>query len=337
MQPKLSICIPTYNRASYLDECLNSIISQVNDNIEIVISDNASTDDTKEIISKYQKIFPNIIYHRWLKNMGFDKNILKVVEIATGDYCWLMGSDDALGQNAIKKIARELESKCDVYLCNRTECNINLNPQREKLWLSQTTKDQIFNFSNKIQLLDYLNKSRSLGALFSFISSIIVKKEVWSQVNYNKELSAKGYAHVFMLLSLMNSGIKLKYISDPRIILCRLGNDEFNKNDLLGRFLFDIDGYEKMAKSFPGDIYKNILRILTCEYKLPRIAKIRNSITDPKTWHKTKERLIKIGFKKRNLKISEILGSSSILILSCLTFKRYLDKFKHYIYLFKTK
>ena len=59
MNYELSICIPTYNRAEYLKEALDSIIKQINDTnrdkVEICISDNASEDNTKELIENYRK------------------------------------------------------------------------------------------------------------------------------------------------------------------------------------------------------------------------------------------------------------------------------------------
>lgn len=61
-QPLLSICIPTYNRSTYLEEALCNIINDTSfsDDIEIIISDNASTDNTQEIVSKYIKHYSNI-------------------------------------------------------------------------------------------------------------------------------------------------------------------------------------------------------------------------------------------------------------------------------------
>lgn len=73
MKPVLSIAIPTYNGAKYIREALDSIITQLDDvdeEVEIVISDNASTDQTPEIISEYQKKYPFIKYFRNDENLG---------------------------------------------------------------------------------------------------------------------------------------------------------------------------------------------------------------------------------------------------------------------------
>lgn len=94
----LSICIPTYNRAKALDETLKSITKQLvftnTNKIEIVISDNCSTDETSEIVDKYKSIFPHkIIYSRNDEDI-VDKNFEKVLSLANG--CFLKLNNDTL-------------------------------------------------------------------------------------------------------------------------------------------------------------------------------------------------------------------------------------------------
>lgn len=69
----VSICIPTYNRAPYLKKCLDSLVCQaefLNGDVEIVISDNASTDDTHNVVNEYQKTYGNITYHKNTMNIS---------------------------------------------------------------------------------------------------------------------------------------------------------------------------------------------------------------------------------------------------------------------------
>ena len=75
-KPLLSICIPTYNRDECLNNCIYSIVSQKmfnSSDVELVISDNASDDNTYEIVKKYQEQYKNIIYTRNSENIG-DRN-----------------------------------------------------------------------------------------------------------------------------------------------------------------------------------------------------------------------------------------------------------------------
>lgn len=94
--PLLSICIPTYNRAANLDHCLHSIFSQM-DNIpaiEILVSDNASTDNTREVVERYAAHYPFLKYSRNETNIGADRNIHQVMQQARGKFIKLQGDDD---------------------------------------------------------------------------------------------------------------------------------------------------------------------------------------------------------------------------------------------------
>ncbi|WP_428897642.1 Glycosyltransferase involved in cell wall bisynthesis [Parelusimicrobium proximum] len=109
-KPLLSICIPTYNRASFLEIALASLVSQKafleSDDIEIVISDNASTDGTQQICESYAQKFPSkFLYHRNPENIGGDLNFEKVISLSRGAYAkltndYLYATDGALGEMA---------------------------------------------------------------------------------------------------------------------------------------------------------------------------------------------------------------------------------------------
>jgi len=88
----ISICIPTYNRASYLEKTLNSIILQpeFDSSIEIVIADNFSTDGTFELVRILQQNHPNIKYFRNDKNIGMEENFAKVLSLGSGVFLKLI-------------------------------------------------------------------------------------------------------------------------------------------------------------------------------------------------------------------------------------------------------
>ena len=101
----LSICIATYNREKYVLKTLNSIIGQIKDkNIEIVIADGASTDNSELIISKYALLYSQVKYHRLKKKGGVDNDYNMAVQLATGRYCWLFTDDDFLDPFAIENV-----------------------------------------------------------------------------------------------------------------------------------------------------------------------------------------------------------------------------------------
>jgi len=92
MQYLVSILIPTYNRASFLKRAIESALKQSYWNIEIVISDNCSTDNTKEIVSRFND--NRIIYFRNEKNFGPILNWRLSLERAKGDLCVILCDDD---------------------------------------------------------------------------------------------------------------------------------------------------------------------------------------------------------------------------------------------------
>ncbi|MFH1968367.1 MAG: glycosyltransferase family 2 protein [bacterium] len=110
----LSICIPTFNRVELLKYNLKSITDQfdiepsLKNVVEIVISDNASSDDTKKMVVSFSEKYENIIYHRNETNIGFDRNLNNVVNLANGKYCLTLGDDDALFPNSLSLLIKKI-------------------------------------------------------------------------------------------------------------------------------------------------------------------------------------------------------------------------------------
>lgn len=309
-QPRVSFCIPTYNFGAFIGETLESIISQASGKIEIVVVDGASTDNTSEVVRNYQKRFGPLIYYRSEKNMGVDAALAKAVELAQGDYCWLMSSDDVLVPGAVARIIPELEHGHDIYLYNRKECDFQLNPVRERHWLQKNTGDTAFGLSDRLQLLNYLNKARSLGALFSYISSIIFLRSKWVRVEYDMKLTGTNYAHVYRLFSFIKYGCSLKYINDA-LVLCRGGNDSFQRSGPIKRVAIDLEGYHALAEKLfhEADVRDAFKSVMQRQYRLPILVWLRNGATDLKEWQYLKSRFLAFGYKKLTLDIVEFLAS----------------------------
>lgn len=255
----LSICIPTYNRADFLIETLDSLVCQMNeenlDLIEICISDNCSSDttenDLKNYISKHSKLTFN--FNRNEKNLGADLNFLKVIDIAHGKYCWFLGSDDKLKQGALEKILIEIQTNSDIdlYIMNRTECDVYGNRQNETFWLSKSVDECVFDFSNKYQVSYYINHANSLGALFGYLSSLVFKKEKWDMIPDKNKFIGTAFVHAYTLTSFINYNSKIKYIKD-QLVENRNGNDSFYDN-FIQRTMLDVNGYKQIAEA----VFKN--------------------------------------------------------------------------------
>ena len=104
-QPLLSICIPTYNRASYLEGAILNIITDnaFGDEVEIIISDNASTDNTEEIAKKYTQKHYNIKYYKNEENIR-DKNFMLALQRGNGLYRRLFNDTLRFKEKALQKM-----------------------------------------------------------------------------------------------------------------------------------------------------------------------------------------------------------------------------------------
>src|SRR5688572_5852758 len=91
---KFSICVPNYNYAKFIERTLRSALDQNYPELEVLISDNASTDDSVKVIEAIGD--PRINLRRNLCNVGFAGNLDRTVQMATGDRIILLPSDDLL-------------------------------------------------------------------------------------------------------------------------------------------------------------------------------------------------------------------------------------------------
>jgi hypothetical protein len=90
--PRITVCLPTYNRAGYLSQCLGSILAQTFSDFEVVVSDNCSSDATSEIIGALRD--PRVRYVRNPSNIGVFPNMNQCLEQARGEYICVVHDDD---------------------------------------------------------------------------------------------------------------------------------------------------------------------------------------------------------------------------------------------------
>ena len=95
-QPVLTIAIPIYNGERTIKNMLDILMPQCNEKIEVLVSDNCSTDSTPNIIKEYQNKWGNISYWCNETNLKTDRNCIKCLQKAKGKYTWLMSDDDII-------------------------------------------------------------------------------------------------------------------------------------------------------------------------------------------------------------------------------------------------
>jgi glycosyltransferase involved in cell wall biosynthesis len=115
--PLVTIGIPVYNAEKYLQQALNSVISQEYLNLEIIICDNASTDTTQSICQDFIKLDDRIRYHRHSYNIGTIANFNYVLDIANGEFFTWLAHDDFFAQTYISKCVDRLMSQPQLIGC----------------------------------------------------------------------------------------------------------------------------------------------------------------------------------------------------------------------------
>ena len=125
-----SICMATYNGAKYIKEQLDSIIPQLRDDDELIVSDDASKDDTLKIVESYND--PRIkIFHN--ENHGVAHNFENAMRQASGDLIYFADQDDVWLPSKLDKMEKFLtEGGYDTILCNCSLVDANLNVIKER-------------------------------------------------------------------------------------------------------------------------------------------------------------------------------------------------------------
>jgi abequosyltransferase len=207
--PKLSICIPTFNRANFIGATLESVLSQVTSECEIVISDNASTDDTQRVVAEYASRFGRLRYVRHGTNRGLDGNFDSVIELARGEYCWLLPDDDLMKPGAVSTVLKALDDR-DLSL-------IILNVEHRNADMSKVLRHRWIDFQS-----DRLYESNEMDRLFSeldetlwYVGNVIIKKSIWI-ARERKKYYGLMFLHVAVIYQKRLPG-KALVIADPLV------------------------------------------------------------------------------------------------------------------------
>ena len=262
----LSICIATYNREKYILKTLDSIIGQIKDkNIEIVIADGASSDNTELIISKYSLLHNQVKYHKLEKKGGVDNDYNMAVQLATGRYCWLFTDDDFLDPFAIENVVEKIKLKYDLIVVNADVYDRNINkllyPNRLKF-----SKDKIYN-KNELNLF-----FKDAVEHLSFIGCVIIKRDLWLKREKEKYYGTE-FVHVGVIFQeLFKNNICI--ISRP-LIKIRLDNAQWTSRS----FQIWLFKWPNLLSSFKLIIKENKLKYSTSPslYRLKKILEHRAS------------------------------------------------------------
>jgi glycosyltransferase involved in cell wall biosynthesis len=167
-RPLLTIAIPTYNRAGCLKELLSVLADQLKDElrVELIISDNASPDDTSSVVQDFLARGLRARYIRNAQNVGADANFLQCFEQALGKYVWLFSDDDLILPGGLARI---------LAYCAAAEYDL--------IWVSSYPFGEFYELqavgarSDAIDITDPTDYVKCVHVFFTFISGNIVNKD----------------------------------------------------------------------------------------------------------------------------------------------------------------
>ena len=212
----ITIFIPTYNRSEYLDDCLASIISEIREyDIPILISDNASTDDTKNIIERYQNEYQNITYIKQQDRIELDRNQLAFIGRIDTHYCLMIADDDTLISGGIATILKYLNSEYDYDL-------LLLNAQH----YSEDLKEPKHNNMELERDINILNPILFMQKYFFYMhfSTLIINMDHLVSMSYDKYVGTYhaycGIVFEYMeKIYLSKDVVNIQIIAEPIIII----------------------------------------------------------------------------------------------------------------------
>ena len=227
---KLSICISTFKRAAFIGQTLDSILSQVTEDCEIVVSDNASLDGTDEVVAQYAHRFERLHYFEHNSNNGPDRNFDRAVGLANGEYCWLLSDDDPLKDGAVSAVLKAL-GQGDFSL-------ILVNSEARDVHLANIIKQRLYDIhENRIYPPTEIDRFFvEMGLYLAFMSGYVFKRSIW-QERQREGYYDSWFIFVGVIFQKPLPG-EILVIAEP-LVCCRVGNSQ-----TFSSRLFEIEAFK---------------------------------------------------------------------------------------------
>jgi abequosyltransferase len=221
MTPKLSICIATFNRAGFIGATLANIAEQLTEEVEVVVVDGASTDDTEQVVRRQQQVMPGLRYVRLARNGGVDRDFDATVEHAQGDYCWLMTDDDLLMPGAVAAVLQGIRAGYPLVLVNSEARNLDLSRLLEANRL-RLDEDRVYAAADIARLFE------DLSGYLSYIGAVVIRRDVWLARNRQRYYGS-FFIHVGVIFQAPLTG-EVLVIARP-LISIRCGNTQWRSRE----------------------------------------------------------------------------------------------------------
>ncbi len=266
----LTIAVPTCNRASYLDTCLSQVCPQVKGRekeVQVLVSDNCSSDDTGEVVRRYIALGHSIAYVRNPGNIGPDRNFAACYKQAEGKYLLILGDDDVLLDGAIDTLLPILKSgDYGVVFLNSygfTGDFIMERPQR--LPAGYTVFDDTLSFAKKV------------AHFFTFTSANVVNRALVDEPDDWGPFFDSNLVQLAWTFSALFNGKKHVYISEYLLAACIYNSGGYGICRVFGHnFNTIFDLFRK--RGVAGRYFRAINRKLLVAHFPAMIALARNGV-----------------------------------------------------------
>lgn len=226
--PKVSICIPSYNYGHFISQAIDSVLAQTFIDFELIIFDNCSTDNTKEVAKAYVDRDVRISYFCNKTNIGMVGNWNECIKIAQGEYIKILCADDLLTPDCIEKCVQVLEENPAVTLVSSARLLVTRSLEPIKS-LSYSSKFEIVDgqVATRRCLLEWNVIGEPTAALF---------RKACLTCGFNPNY--RQAADVEMWFNLLKKG-QYAYIPDT-LCLLRMHEDQTTKlNTISAAVLYD--------------------------------------------------------------------------------------------------
>ena len=310
---KLTVIVAVYNTSKYLRKCLDSILEQTYQNIEIIVVDDGSTDNSFSVLEEYKNKYPDKIVLLQKENGGQGSARNLALTVATGDYITFVDSDDTIDKNMYKEMMNLIKKeKCDIAICG-------IEDYYEK---NNTSQNRSFFNEKNISISDAL-----INSVPSVVNKIyktnLFKK---SKIVFNEKIWYEDFPYS---LELIVEAKKICYINKPfyryfHRVKSTMHNENITKN------LDILEAYDDLLTYFKENNYYEIYQeelsfLLLKEVFIATINRIIR--TNNKSSEKKKViRKIKDYCKKNSLRKTKYFSQLS----SSYKLSYYLIKFRLY-------
>lgn len=210
MNAKNSILIPCYNGEKFIDRSFTSIINQTYNNIEVVVVNDGSTDESEKKILSYRKMFENrgysFIYMKQ-QNKGAASAINSALKVLTGEYFSLMDVDDYIMPDSIKYMSEFLQKNKEYGLVRTNGYIVNIKNLDKPLGLFVDNEIE----KNASNIFEMLVK----GTANNWPGGYMIRKEAFNKINANREIFESQFGQNLQLLMPVSYYYKAGFIDLP--------------------------------------------------------------------------------------------------------------------------